>query len=83
MRDQAQAELYGEIKTPPKRRMRKWTLSNAAWSPRQHTQNHSQESERDGGWHWVTWRVCEVQTCVEKRTLLRRVEARNSWLRDL
>ena len=31
-----------EIKTPPKRRARKWTLSIAACAPSGHTRNHSQ-----------------------------------------
>jgi hypothetical protein len=40
VRERAQVDLYGKIKTPPKRRTQNWHLSNAAWAPSGHTQNH-------------------------------------------
>ena len=38
----AQVHLYGKRKTPPKWQTQEWHLSNAAWAPSEHTQNHSQ-----------------------------------------
>jgi len=40
-----EVDLYGATMTTPKRRTQKWHLSNAAWAPSGHTQNHGQ---RDG-----------------------------------
>ena len=36
----AQVALYSKIKTLPKCRTQKWHLSNAAWAPSKHAQNH-------------------------------------------